>query len=452
MTDRTDYLHAGFCLRKSKWRFFLPVLFLLFLPASAGAISLEECINAAIRMNPGLEAASYRVRAARAAHSQARAPFYPHLTASGSHMRTDNPSQAFMMELNQKQLDMQDPDFDPADPGSTYNTRVSLGVEYLLFDGGQRRLREMTAQRQVEVSRHFLAARRNALVFEVIRGYYNALKAKEFTAVFRETMDSIEKSLELAQKRLDEGTALKTDVLNLEVQLALAEEDLVEAENRFHLAVAALNTSIGAEIVSPGQLEPTPERRIHTAKAEPQETVDQRPELKAAGLIVQARRLDRKRAKRNYLPGIRAFGSMDMDTRALDGFEESYVLGVAAQWNIFDGHARSGAVSEAGARRREAVALLKETRKELELDLKQACLGASNTFRRLAATRKAVASAEESLRMTRMLYEKGAVEITALMSAQAAATASAARNNAAYYDYLEAQADIDRAAGKLGTE
>ena len=430
------------------------VLFLLF-PASLTAITLDECIHAAIRMNPGLEAATHRIKAARAAHQQARAAWFPHITASGNYTRTNNPAQAFMMELNQQRLDMADPAFDPTDADDTHNIRLSLGMAYLLYDGGRSRLGEQAAQRNIEISNHSQAAARNDLVYEVTRGYYNVLKAEDFISVFQETADSIEKSLHMAQERYNEGLAVKTDVLNLEVQLAEAQEDLILSRNNFHLALTALNTTIGADIVDPDNsahpLQRPREETVqnHIPERRENQSINSRPELQAAVLLVQAKKLDLSQSRRTILPQLTAFGALDMDRHPSDNFEESYVVGVMAQWNIFDGFARSGTISEAGAHRREAVALLKQVRKQLELDLKRAELQVLNASQRVDVTRKALASAEESLNITRERYENGAVEITALLSAQTARTSTAARNRAAFYDYLEALANMDRATGKV---
>ncbi len=432
-----------------KFRCVLLTVFLVLIPAGAIAITLEECIETALKMNPGLEAAAYRVKAARSAHQKAQSTWYPNITASGNYSRTDNPAQAFMMELNQERLDFQDPNFDITDPGDTQNIRLSLAMEYLLFDGGRSRLTEQMAEQKIEMSNYARTAARNDLVYEVTKGYYDVLKAGDFVTVFRETAASIEKSLNMARERFQEGTVVKTDVLNLEVQLAQAQEDLIRAENSVHLAVAALNTAIGADIVQPDALLPPLQgSRPLLSKSRRDQSIEQRPELQAAALLAKTRKLDIKESERGYLPTMTAFGSMDMDSRDADNFEESYIFGVKAGWNLFDGFARSGDISEARARRNEALAHLKKTRQQLELDLKEAELQVSNTFQRLKATRKAIESAEESLYITRERYENGAIEITALLNAQSAMTSSAARNRAAYYEYLEALANLDRATGK----
>ncbi len=413
-------------------------------------ISIEECIRAALEMNPGIEAAFYRIRAARAAHRKSRAAWYPHISATGGYERTDNPAQAFMMALNQGHLDFGDPNFDPSDPDPAQNIRLSLNARYLLYDGGQSRYGEDAAQKRIDVADYELAAHKNELAYAVRRGYYNALRAREMIDVFRQTEAQIGKSLELAQNRFNEGTVLKTDVLNLEVQLAQAEEDLLQAENAFRLAVAALNTSIGSNIVAPENLA-SPARQEPTRLPVDPETlsVADHPELLRAAAYARAARLDARSTRRAYRPSVEAFGAMDMDSRKASSFEDSYRVGIAAEWDIFDGHARSAARSEASARRGEALAVLKQTRKQLELDLEDARLKAQNAVKRVEVTRRALDRAEESLRTTRSLYENGTVEVTALLSAQTAMTHSTVRYQSARFEYLEALANLDRATGRM---
>ena len=432
----------------NKTRLFVFFVFLL-IPAFSGAITLDECIHTALKLNPDLEAMTFRVEAARAAHQQARSNWYPQLALSGNYTRTNNPAQAFMMALNQERLDMTAPGFDPADPGNTHNIRVSLGVEYLLFDGGRSRAGEQITRHEIEISSYARDAAKNALVYEVVNGYYNVMKAEDLVTVFRKTTGSIEKSLRMARERLEHGTVVRTDVLNLQVQLAQAHEDLMQAENNFLFSIDMLNTAIGADIVKPGKLTRPPEQPpalsdIHIGE----ETVSRRPELQAAVLSMQSKKLALRQSRRGYLPHMTAFGSLDVDRYPSDEFQESYIFGVRARWDIFDGFARSGAVSEARARRNESVAMLKNIRNQLELDLKEARLRVSNAGKRLDVTRTGLESAAESLRITRERYEKGAVGITELLTAQTAFTTSEARNRVAHYEFLKALANMDRATGK----
>ena len=87
-----------------------------------------------------------------------------------------------------------------------------------------------------EASKAGEAAVRNELIYQVNRGYYGVLEAQSFVKVQKETVESLEESLRIANERFKAGSAVKTDVLNLEVKLAQAQQDLISAQNGFQLA------------------------------------------------------------------------------------------------------------------------------------------------------------------------------------------------------------------------
>jgi len=91
----------------------------------------------------------------------------------------------------------------------------------------------------------------------------------------------------------------------------------------------------------------------------------------------------------------------------------------------------------------------RKARNNLNLDLTQAYLQLKEAWERLDVARRSVTAAEEALRITQDRYKQGAADITELLTAQVGLTATRTRNVAAYYDYLTAQANLNRARGDL---
>ena len=92
-----------------------------------------------------------------------------------------------------------------------------------------------------------------------------------------------------------------------------------------------------------------------------------------------------------------------------------------------------------------------KARNNLRLDLHQAYLKAMDAWERLEVSEKSIESASEALRITSELYKQGVAEITVLLTAQVGLTTQKTRSVAAYYDYLTALSNYDRARG-LGVE
>lgn len=414
---------------------------------SLHAITLNECIMSALLNNPDVQAATERVQAARAALGEARSAYYPMLGGSATYARTDNAPQAFMMMLNQRAVSMQS-DFN--NPSDTDNLALSLGLKYRLLDFGRRSLDTAMARDGAEISQLVLRGLQNELAHQVTRGYYTVLQAAAFVAVQEEAVQTIRESLRVANERLKAGGAVKTDVLNLEVQLAQANEELIRARNGVSLSQAALNTAIGTNLVSESALPAATEvPATPPPRQEDPAILRTRPELQAARKAAVLGQAGLQKARKQYWPTLNAFGSVDWNSDVSSDFERSYLVGVMAEADLFDGFRRKSAIAAARAQSRAAEAEVAKAVNNLALDLTAASLQAGEAWERLEVARKSVASAEEALRITRERYQQGATDLPELLTAQVGLTGTRTRNVAARYDYLTALSNLQRARGEL---
>lgn len=410
------------------------------------AVSREDCIRTMLASNPDLKAAQERLQAAGEAIDQARSAWYPRLVAGGAYTRSDNPPQAFMMALNQKAFSM-DQDFN--NPPDTDNLRASLAVQYRIFDGGQRGLNITQANLQAKLNRLALEAARNALIHEVNRAYFGALQARAYMEVSRATLTSLAESRRVVSERLSAGTVVKSDLLNVDVRMAEAREDWIRFSNGWTLARAALNTAIGKPLVTADR-DLDPVREVEVRMPVPtDDPIGRRPELAMSRLAVQARQIEVERGRREYWPILSAQGSVDWDSDPGEDFERSYGVGVVAEWEAFDGFRRKHAVRTARAALRASEQDLAALTNRLTYEWQDAVLQVQTAGQRLEVTRAAQETAEEALRMTRERYQKGAADITELLTAQMAEAAMRTRDGSAFYDYLVACSNVKRAEGEL---
>ena len=418
---------------------------------AARAASLDEAVQAALANSPTLHAAEARIGSARALLRQAQSYYLPSVGLSATYAASDNPIQSFMMQLNQRQLNMMDPAFNPNEPDDTDNLRLSLGAQWRVFDRQRDAGRNM-ARFGAEASAEMFAAARNQLVHEITRGFFGVLQARAFAAVQAESVKSIEESLRIARERFEAGSAVRTDVLNLETQLAQANEDLIRARNGLQLAVAALNAGIGAELVSADSIQSpgTAALEAPPPQCTNPEAYEDRPELRAARLMRRVKEMDVRKARGGYAPTASAFASYDLDSDVSSDFEGSYVAGVMVEINLFDGARTRAAVQAAQAELDAARADEEQARLNLRLDLQQAFLGAQEAWERLNVVRKSLETAREAQRIVQEQYQQGAADIALLLQTQVGVTAMQTRSVAAQYDYLTALSNLKRAKGELG--
>lgn len=269
--------------------------------------TLERALEQALAHNPDTQLARHRITAAQAGLEQANAAFWPKLQFQSSYTRTDNPMLVFGSILNQRAypyppsapLNFNDvPDLDDL------NTRGIVTMP--LYAGGRNKAGREAAKANTEAAKQDDAAVRNALGFEVARGFHTVLKTREFIRAAEAAVNSFQTNVAIANKRLEGGTLLKTDVLDLEVRLAQAREDLVRARNANALVIRTLRNLLGIEEGDFEIVDSAP-----SAAAPDSDDFSGRAELAAARHRERVAHEQARGAKAGWLPRVSAFGSLD---------------------------------------------------------------------------------------------------------------------------------------------
>jgi outer membrane protein len=382
--------------------------------------TLERALDYALAHNPDTLISRQRIAAAQAGLDQANSVFWPRLQVLSSYTRTDNPMQVFGSILNQRSysssLNFNDvPDVD------ALNARGLLTVP--LYTAGRNQAGRQAARANTEAAKLEGEAVRNLLGFEVSRAFHTLLKTRRFIQAAEATVRSFETNLVIANKRLNGGTLLKSEVLDIEVRLAQASEDLIRARNAHTLAGRALRNLLGIEKGDFDVAETAPVVSVP-------DTGDftHRPELAAARERQTAAQAQLGGAKAGYAPRVSAFGSLDYDYGwVTHGDGQSYAAGVMAQWDLWDGFSTRSKLREAKANLESAREDLRKLRLALDLELEEARLNLNAVAQRLAVSAKAVEQATESAGLTRKRFEEGLALATQLIDAETALVAARVR-------------------------
>jgi len=375
--------------------------------------SLERALDQALSHNPDARLARYRIAAAEAGLEQANAAFWPRLQFQSSYTRTDNPMMVFGSILNQRAFS-DSLDFNDVPDTDDLNARGLVTVP--LYTGGRNKSGRAAAKANTEAARQDNEAVRNALGFQVARAFHTVLKTREFIRAAEAAVNSCQTNLAIADRRLEGGTLLKTDVLDLQVRLAQAQEDLVRARNAHALALRALRNLLGIEDIEFSVADAAPTVRVPDTG-----DFSRRAELAAARQRARAAEEQMRGARSGYLPRLSAFGSLDYDYGwKFENGGGSYTAGGLLQWDIWDGKLTRGKVREALANLESAREEERKLRLALDLEIEQARLDLKAANERLRVTEQAVAQATESANLTRARFEQGAALSTQLMDAETA--------------------------------
>ncbi len=438
LTERYSYLPLG------KYLTFIVVLLARSVLAAEqptqGPLSFERVIALVLTNNPDARIAQSRIRISESALAQANATVWPKLQLQSSYAWTDNPVGVFGYALNQRSYS-RDLDFNNVPDADNLNVR---GVVTLpLYQGGETKSARQAARSSKEATKADSQAVQNALGFEAARTFHTIAKTKQYVRATESAIQALEANLVIAQKREQNGTLLHSEVLDLEVRLTQAREDLIRTRNARKLAERALRGLLGME---QGELEI--EDRAEPIPLPASEDFSGRPELASARYRAEAAEAGVRQSKSGYLPKLSAFGSLDYDHGwKFNGDGDSYMAGAIVQWNLWDGQLTKSKVAEARAHLEVAQEEERKVRLAVDLEVQQARLNLSEAEERLAVTAKAIQQAEESARLTRVRFEQGMTLASQLVDAETNLTTARVRRAEAEADRLIALAALRKALG-----
>lgn len=311
---------------KTPLGFLAGVLACSLMARAADTWTLEQALEYALAHNPDARIAQQCIAAAQAGLEQANFAFWPRLQVQSSYTRTDNPMMVFGSILNQRSY-RSSLNFNAVPDVDNFNARGIVAVP--LYVRGRNIAGRQAARANTEAAKQEIAVR-NVLGFEVSRAFHTVLKTRQFIRAAEAAVNSFETNLIAARKRLDGGTRLKSDALDIEVRLAQAREDLVRARNANTVPERALRNLLGIE-----EGEFTVADTAPVVSAPNSGNFAQRPELGAACERESAAQAQARGSKSGYQPRISAFASLDDEYGSVTGGDgNSYTAGIMAQCDL----------------------------------------------------------------------------------------------------------------------
>lgn len=214
-------------------RFALPALFLLLLPSwgFATAMTLEECIAKAMVDNPQIKAYQSAIKEAEAGIGEAWGTFLP--TLSFSYDYTE------LLDSSGNGSD--------ADYFDQQSDRFTAKISQPLFSGlssvaGLKKARQNKEYRERELQ--YIKAQ---LVREVRSIFYDLLYARQLVGKRAESVQRLEQQSRVAEAWVKQSMAPRVRLLEVQVVLSNAKQDLIAAETKLAIAEARLEELLALE-------------------------------------------------------------------------------------------------------------------------------------------------------------------------------------------------------------
>jgi outer membrane protein TolC len=428
---------------------------LLFLPfavtplaAQNAPLTLGDAVRTALRAQPSLKAAEASAEAAR------------HRAEQASLDRLGRLDTGYLWTPRQKNLEVAFPGIPPLIPPTAFEVKqlqehaFTASFTQPLWTWGALTKQARAARKEAEAGSSALDRARQLTAFEAARAFLQAAQAQEAAQVAVQALEQQRAFLRVASARVEAGAAPRLDQLKAELGAARAESDLLEARNRARLAREALVTltlepRFRAEPLAlpADSAAPLPAEAEAVARA-----LARRPDLAAIGKAAEAFDLGGEAAAAAARPavGFRASLTQQNDAagRMWNGASRLYQAGFALTWEGFS-PLRSGAkTAELRASATEARHRLRAAEEGVALEVRAALGSAQEAQERVAVQRRALAVAEEQVRIARLAYREGVITSVEAEDAELALTAARFQSTRAAADAALARAQLACALGE----
>ncbi len=118
----------------------------------------------------------------------------------------------------------------PGVAGRTLNGSLGIGVNYLLFDGGNRRVREQTARLQEVTSKLEYESASQQLRTQLLNAVTRHDNQTRLVAITEDLIANAERNIEIAEERFSGGTINSFDYRQIQLNLVNAEFQLLNAQ------------------------------------------------------------------------------------------------------------------------------------------------------------------------------------------------------------------------------
>jgi len=366
--------------------------------------------------NQTLKASEAAFREASAIVAEARAGYFPTVSATGSATRSSQ-------------------SFGSSGRGSRGGGRIvqnsfsaSPSVSWIPDIWGRiRRLVESDVA-NAQASAADLAAARLSAQATLALDYFQLRVDDQLARVLNQTVAAFERSLEITRNQYSAGVAAQSDVITAETQLENARAQAIsygvdravrehaiavligKAPAEFSLAPAPLSTTV--PVMPPGL---------------PSVLLERRPDIAAAERAVQAASAQIGVAESAYFPDLTLTGDVGFSSTELGNLfslsNSAWSIGTQVAETVFDGGLRGAQVDAARALYDESVATYRQTTLAGLEQVEDELASLRILEQQAAVQARALAFAREAVQLTLNQYQAGTVSYTNVVVAQTTALA-----------------------------
>ncbi len=415
------------------------VFLYLLLPAIALAqvdtLTLEQCVQIALKHNPSIRVAEGGLESSESNLKLSRSVLMPQISAQAAITRNGG---TFILGKNTLN-------------GYYDNYTTGFQAQQLIFDFGKTITKVSGSSDLVDASDQDLKSASEDVIVNTYIAYFNYLAAARVLLVDSETVQQAADHLKQAQAFFKAGTAPQYDVVNAEVTVANANVNLIQAENNLKVARVQLENVIGQRL--PDNFSLSDNLEVSYVNIDMQSAIDtalkSRPELLSSQAQVEAGKQFLASAWTANLPNISASGGYNWRNLVPQPLYSGWNLGVTLSLPIFDGFALDAGIDQARANLKIDEASNDLVMQSLLLDVQQQEFALQEASESIQASKKLVEASDDALRLAVGRYNSGIGTALEETDAQVALANARIAYIQSLYNYSVSYAKLERAMGTI---
>lgn len=397
-----------------------------FLAVNVNALTLDEAVATALKNNFEVQGKNYDYIESLENVKLNNANNLPKLDASYGFTNTDKANVGFQ-----------------SDEGV-----ASLKLSYNLFNGFKDLASKESAIYLSASSQYSLNATKQDIVLNTKTAYINYLDKQNALETYNSAYKLFQEQFEDSQNRYNQGLIAKNDLLQVQVNMSSAKQNVVKAQGDLKVARFQLSNILGGIDLEKETIEKLNEQTLQSSVYD-EKLLENRSEIQALQMNLESIKQLEKSAKSGYYPKVDASVShnkyYDEVSKKLENKEDNQnIANVTATWNLYNGGYDSSLSTIYKTKYLSSKSLLEKTKLDIKLQYENAKSNYEVANENLETSKLALFQAQENYGIVKNRFDEGISTSTDLTDANYLLTQAKQGFNRAYFDKFIAISTLDR--------
>ena len=397
-----------------------------FLAVNLNALTLDEAVKKALDNNFDIQGKNYDYIESLENVKSNNSNYLPKLDASYGFTNTDKANVGFESD----------------------ELTASLKLSYNLFNGFKDlALKESSVYLSLS-SQYSLNATKQDIILDTKTAYINYLDKQNALETYKSAYVLFQEQYEDSLHRYEQGLIAKNDLLQVQVNMSSAKQNVVKAQGDLKVALFQLSNILGGINLENETIEKLNEQTLKSSVYD-EKLLENRSEIQALKMNLESIKELEKSAKAGYYPKVDASVShnkyYDELSRKIENKEDNQnIANITATWNLYNGGYDSSQTAIYKTKYLSASSLLSKTKLDIKLQYENAKSNYEVAIDNLETSKLALLQAQENYSIVKNRFDEGVSTSTDLTDANYLLTQAKQGFNRAYFDKFIAISTLDR--------